>query len=116
LVLTGDREIRRLNRRYLNHDRATDVLAFPPLPSALGKLPLIGDVMVSVERAQAAGPGYGNQWDEELLLYLCHGVLHLRGWRDSTPAEKAGMDRKQTATLLKVLGKKWRSKNRMPLF
>ncbi|MBI2166797.1 MAG: rRNA maturation RNase YbeY [Candidatus Omnitrophica bacterium] len=119
LLLVDDAEIRRLHRRFLGQDRATDVLAFgqqegKPFPGR--GTPFLGDVVVSVETARRAGPEYGNRWDEELLLYLCHGILHLMGWQDSTPAQRARMDRKQQNLLRKVLGARWRSKNRKLLF
>jgi len=105
VILVGDTEMRKLHRKYLGEDSPTDVLAFEG-----------GDVAVSVDQAQRAGPRFGNAWDEELLLYVCHGVLHLMGWRDSTRLAKAKMDKKQEQILKKVLGPSWRSKKRKPLF
>jgi len=118
LVLVSDAEIRRLNRRYLSKDRTTDVLAFGQGPAGrpVSKKPFLGDVVVSVERARQVAPQYGNRWDEELLLYTCHGVLHLMGYRDSLPRLKTRMDRRQEEILKKVLGQKWQSKKRKPLF
>lgn len=114
-----DAGIRKLHRRFLGEDSATDVLAFSQME---GKTfprkgsPFLGDVVVSVETARRAAPGFGNRWDEELLLYICHGILHLMGYRDSSPAKKARMDEKQEALLKRALGKLWRSKKRKPLF
>lgn len=105
VVLADDPEIARYHRRFLGEEGATDVLAFEP-----------GDLVISVETAKKAAPRFGNRWDEELLLYLCHGILHLQGYRDSTLREKARMDKKQTLILQKALGSRWRSKKRKPLF
>lgn len=118
LVLVNDSEIRRFHERFLGQDCSTDVLAFEP-PKRFVPRPdpsFLGDVIVSIEAAKKAGPRFGNRWDEELLLYICHGVLHLRGYRDSTRREKARMERKQEAILQKTLGKQWRSKERKRLF
>ena len=119
VVLAGDGEMRELHRQYLGEDSPTDVLAFSQregmyLPQ--DPLSFLGDVVVSVDEAKRAGPRFGNRWDEELLLYLCHGILHLMGYRDSTKAGKAKMDKKQEQILGKVLGRAWRSKRRKLLF
>ena len=118
LALVSDAEIRRLNRRYLKEDRTTDVLAFGQERSGRPrpKKPLLGDVAISVETARRAAPKYGNRWDEELLLYIAHGILHLMGYRDSPFRRKARMERRQREVLRKVLGRKWQSKKRKPLF
>jgi len=119
LVLVNEAQFRRLHRKFLGKDQASDVLAFGqregkffPQPG----VPFLGDVVISVERAKQVASEFGNRWDEELLLYLCHGVLHLTGYRDSTPQGKARMDAKQKEILRKVLGRTWRFKRRKPLF
>lgn len=119
LLLVDDTEIRHLHRRFLGKDCATDVLAFGqqegrPFPGR--GTPFLGDVVVSVETARRIGPEYGNRWDEELLIYVCHGILHLMGYQDSTPALRSKMNRKQESLVRKVLGPPWRSKSRKPLF
>ena len=119
LVLVDDAEIRRYHRRFLGQDRATDVLAFEPAgwEFVFGRRPpFLGDVIVSVETAKRVAPQFGNRWDEELFLYICHGILHLTGLKDSTPAKKAQMERRQEAILKKVLGRRWQSKKQKPLF
>ena len=114
-----DAQIQKLHRRFLGEDSVTDVLAFSQME---GKTfpqkgtPFLGDVVVSIETARRAAPEFGNRWDEELLFYLCHGVLHLMGYRDSSPAKRALMHKKQETLLKKALGKLWRSKKRKLLF
>ena len=79
VLVTDDAAIRRLNRDYLEADRATDVLSFPDgdrLPS--GEV-LFGQIVISLEaaRRQAAQLGHGELRElEELIL---HGTLHLLG-------------------------------------
>ena len=80
VLMTDDRSIRELNRRYRNADRATDVLSFPNhdlLPT--GEV-LLGEIVISVEaaRRQAAAAGHSERREiEELAL---HGTLHLLGY------------------------------------
>ena len=79
VVMTGDEELRRLNRTYRGLDRPTDVLSFPdgdPLPT--GGV-LLGEIIVSLDaaRRQAVELGHGELRElEELVL---HGTLHLLG-------------------------------------
>lgn len=119
VVLVRNRQMRELHRRYLGKDRTTDVLAFGQgegrfcIPDPFS---FLGDVVVSVDEAKRVGPRFGHRWDEELLFYICHGILHLKGWRDSTPQDRVRMERKQEQILKRVLGRLWRSKRRKPLF
>lgn len=118
-AFVNDSEIRRYHRRYLCINRATDVLAFGQTqrPSPPSPTPFLGDIVISVETARREAPRYGHRWDEELLLYICHGVLHLKGYRDGTPRQKAAMERKQKEILKKVRGKNlWPSKKPKRLF
>lgn len=96
VALVGDRRIRSLNRDYLGHDQPTDILAFPADsgdPTSLGEL-VIGWLQV---RRQARE--YGMLPQAELELVLVHGLLHLVGWDDRTPAERARMNRTAAAFL-----------------
>jgi probable rRNA maturation factor len=69
-----DAEIRKLNRRFLGHDRPTDVLAFP------GPGGLLGEICVSRDRARIQARACGTTLRQELLLYALHGLLHLIGY------------------------------------
>jgi len=83
--IVDDREIRRLHGRYLGGRRATDVIAFnlegPP------SSPLLGEVVISAETAARQSREVGVPVARELDLLLVHGVLHLAGWDDHTPAD-----------------------------
>lgn len=96
ILLVNDRAIRRLNRRYLGHDRATDVIAFPQ------KKPFLGDIVISLETTKRQAKEYGNSFDYELCFYLCHGVLHLMGFEDKTKKQSEKMLRKQEKILRKI--------------
>ena len=107
LLLTGDRGIRKLNKKYLRHDRPTDVIAFGQLEgkalrTASGARPFLGDIAVSMETAARRAAGFGNSFDYELHFYFCHGILHLMGWRDKTAAQRKRMLAKQAKILKKI--------------
>ncbi len=106
IVLTGDSEIRKLNRVYRKKDRTTDVLAFSLLEGKRLKtgnkavLPL-GDVVISVSQAKRQAAERGMAFRQELSLLLAHGILHLLGYDHATPRQKSGMFRFQDRILKK---------------
>ncbi|MFQ5989410.1 MAG: rRNA maturation RNase YbeY [Candidatus Methylomirabilales bacterium] len=100
VVLVDDRAIRRLNRLYLNHDRPTDVLAFPQQQGLPSPQPhLLGDVVISVETAARQAKAHGHSLAQELAMLLIHGILHLLGYDDSTPATRRRMWAEQARLL-----------------
>ena len=84
-LITGDAELRRLNREFRRKDYPTDVLSFPAGPSAYKKAPaaeppvLFGDIAISVDRARAQAREFGHTVDDEIRILMLHGVLHLMG-------------------------------------
>jgi probable rRNA maturation factor len=88
LVVVDDKTMRRLNRRYLQHDYATDVLSFL-LDSGPGRVQ--GEVIVSADTAARQAPRYGWSAEDELLLYVIHGTLHVVGYDDTEPAAEQMM-------------------------
>ena len=74
-LFTDDRELRRLNRSFLGHDYATDVLSFP---SELGGA-FVGEIAISTERAAEQAKEFGHSVADELKILMLHGVLHLLG-------------------------------------
>ncbi len=104
LVLTGDEQIRDLNRRYRQVDAPTDVLAFPAgdADPETGRL-YLGDVILSLPRAAAQAAAGGHSLEAELQLLIVHGVLHLLGHDHADSEEKSRMWAAQ-ADVLKHLG------------
>jgi probable rRNA maturation factor len=77
VVLTSNREMRGLNRRFRRKDRSTDVLSFPPLAAVAPRFS--GDIAISVDIAAANAERFGHTIMEELQILVLHGVLHLAG-------------------------------------
>jgi len=92
LAVVDDATIHELNRRYLQHDYATDVLSF-----LLGEQDdlLEGEVIVSADTAAAVAERFGWTLDNELLLYVIHGALHLVGYDDQDADSRAEMRRRE---------------------
>jgi probable rRNA maturation factor len=84
VAVVDDSTIHQLNQKYLQHDYPTDVLSFE-LDRTENTLD--GEVIVSADTAATSAKQYGWKVDDELLLYVIHGTLHLVGLRDKSPAE-----------------------------
>ncbi len=76
LVLAGDATLRRLNRTYRGKDKPTDVLAFPGPGGEAG----LGDILISVARAEVNARRFGRTLLQELDVLALHGFLHLLGY------------------------------------
>lgn len=85
VTLTDNTRIAQLNRDYRGIDRATDVLSFPMYTFADGDEPpaegdiSLGDVVISVERAEAQAKEYGHSLRREIAFLTVHSILHLLG-------------------------------------
>jgi probable rRNA maturation factor len=80
VLLTTDRGIRRLNRRYRGKDMATDVLSFRAGPLAKNRENLAGDLAISVHAAYRQADEHGHSLVTELQVLILHGLLHLAGF------------------------------------
>lgn len=98
VVLVDDAQIHDLNRRFLDHDEPTDVITFAldegrhdGFVSPGGVAQELGEIYVSCERAAAQSGEWGSSPEREVHFLVVHGVLHLLGWDDATPAERGRM-------------------------
>ncbi len=93
VMLTDDEGIRRVNRKFREVDRATDVLSFPLNELTPGKFDpeecekefdsgalLLGDMMISVPRCEEQGKEFGHGYEREIMYLTVHSVLHLLGY------------------------------------
>lgn len=96
LAIVDDRAMQLLHRRFLNLDCPTDVLSFP-LSDQPGLLE--GEVVVNAQQALRVADRMGAAAEEELLLYVVHGTLHLCGYDDRTQSDADVMRQRQAALL-----------------
>ena len=108
VYLTGNVEMRRINKASLKHDYATDVISFgcEGLKLVGHESDHLGDLVVSVDMARDMAKEIGIVFREELARYLVHGTLHLLGYDDKTSPLKAVMHKKQEAALEAYFGRK----------
>jgi probable rRNA maturation factor len=98
LAIVSDDEIHTLNKKFLQHDYPTDVLSFR-LDEATDRHTLEGEIIVSWDRACCLAEQVGWSPEDELLLYVIHGCLHLVGYDDHSPGARRIM-REQEANYL----------------
>ena len=108
IVVTDDEALHELNLRHRGIDAPTDVLSFAddtrgPFVQAPGVTRYLGDVIISLPRAEAQGGEAGHGAPAELQLLTVHGVLHLLGYDDSSDELRRKMWKAQ-AEVLEDLG------------
>ncbi|MFC4994166.1 rRNA maturation RNase YbeY [Rubritalea tangerina] len=89
--LVDDATIDQVHRDFMDIPGATDVITFAH-----------GEIVISVETAQAYGEQYGNSFEHELMLYIIHGLLHLSGHEDAEAGEREAMEEIQARILEEV--------------
>jgi probable rRNA maturation factor len=116
ISVTGDEEIRSLNRDFRNTDRTTDVLSFgnndadngvvsaDEFPTPPGEEAPLGDIVISYPQADRQATIAGRPVEHELALLTAHGVLHLLGFDHATESDQGCMFNKTDEILEEVLG------------
>jgi len=87
-IFCTDEYLLELNRKYLNHDYYTDIITFPYRQHPR---PLEADIFISIDRVKENALQGGIAFQDELLRVIIHGVLHLLGFDDHRPEDKARM-------------------------
>lgn len=100
VAVFDDETIHALNKRHLDHDEPTDVLAFPYSEPTAKKVE--ADIALGAGVAKRAAEERGHAVMAELCLYVIHGCLHLRGYEDKTDAGATEMRRKEAIYLRKL--------------
>lgn len=95
IVLAGHATVHALNREYLAHDYITDVLAFPLEEESSSEDTISGEIYVDVDTAADRHAEFGATFEEETYRYAVHGLLHLLGYTDKSPPQKAVMQKRE---------------------
>ncbi len=115
ITLTDNQSIQEINREHREMDRPTDVLSFPLVEYIDGD-PLImpgdidpetnqlslGDIIISVEKADEQAQSYGHSIEREFAFLTVHGMLHLLGYDHESKQEEEVMFEKQEKVLEKM--------------
>ena len=97
--LVSAREMARVNWQYLQHEGSTDVITFD---QGSDKAILRGEIFISVADAVTQAEEFGTTWQDELVRYLVHGLLHLAGFDDLEPADRRAMKQQEERLLRRL--------------
>lgn len=97
LSFVTNEEIHELNKEYRNVDSETDVLSFPVDQDFLfeGGPNLLGDVIISIEKAVEQAREYGHSFEREMVYLTVHSIFHLLGYDHMDEDEKQIMREKE---------------------
>ncbi len=105
VTLVDNARIREMNAEFREIDRETDVLSFPlgdedgfevdPDTDAI----LLGDIVISLEKANAQAEEYGHSFRREVAFLITHSLFHLLGYDHMTEDEEKEMFAKQEKVL-----------------
>jgi probable rRNA maturation factor len=100
-ILTGDKQIREINREYLGHDYFTDVISF----GAGEGREVSGEIYISIDTVKNNSKVYGTKLREEIVRVMLHGVLHICGYEDHETKDRDRMFKRQESMLNGYLAK-----------
>jgi probable rRNA maturation factor len=95
-IFCSDAYLLQLNQQYLNHNTLTDIITFD---YSEGAKQLEGEIYISIDRVNENAEKFKVSFQDELDRVMIHGVLHLIGYKDKKPADKALMRKKEEASL-----------------
>jgi probable rRNA maturation factor len=116
VLFTDDEGIHQINLEQREVDRPTDVLSFPMFDLQPGEHPTeedadpgtglvpLGDMVISLERAQAQGEEYGHGTRREVAYLAVHSVLHLLGYDHMDEGPMKAQMRAREEAILEQLG------------
>lgn len=115
VLLTDSEAIKEINREYRGVDSATDVLSFPQFAPGErypeeGFVPL-GDIVISVERAENQALVFGHSFERELAFLTVHSTLHLLGYDHVTSKEDELDMRARQRDIMEAMGLSVTDKN-----
>jgi probable rRNA maturation factor len=104
LVFCDNSLIESLNKRFFKKVYPTDVLSFP-LKDDFDK-DYLGEIVVSVEEAVGNANRYRKSWENELILYVIHGILHLLGDDDKNVKKRKVMRQREKKIMKHLFAQK----------
>ncbi|MFO7766434.1 MAG: rRNA maturation RNase YbeY [Pelovirga sp.] len=107
ILILDNEGIRQINRDYLQRDRPTNVISFAMQEGhGTGVQPhLLGDVVISAERAASDAAAAKIPFEHELWFLLVHGILHLLGYdhERGTAAQARNMEQQEREIFARLI-------------
>ncbi|HUU41890.1 MAG TPA: rRNA maturation RNase YbeY [Desulfatiglandales bacterium] len=106
LLFTDDKHITELNRRFLEREGPTNVLAFPMRDdqNVAPKTLMLGDIVISLDTALRDAKRDGMSIEKTVDRLLIHGLLHLLGYDHEGSEQEARKMEEETNRLFKMIG------------
>ncbi|MCX8021284.1 MAG: rRNA maturation RNase YbeY [Syntrophorhabdaceae bacterium] len=118
LFFVNNNQIKKINKRWFDKDRATNVISFSYLSSGDGFSPsiphdgegekeLIGDIVISLERAEEESIDAQCAFYERLFALIVHGIVHILGYdheKDKKEARRMRYMEKKLLSFIKSRG------------
>jgi len=98
VTFCDDEYIKKLNEKFRNKNKATDVLSFP-----IEEKGLLGDIIISLQTAAENAKVYSRSFSEEINTLLIHGLMHLLGFEHDTDKQYDKMNKKEIE-IFKLIG------------
>jgi probable rRNA maturation factor len=108
ILFLDNKGITAINKKYLGRNRPTNVISFSLQEGEFGNInpQVLGDAVISVEKAQEQAEIKGTSLEEEITFFLIHGILHLLGYDHvKGKGERARMRKKEKEVHRFVMGK-----------
>ena len=111
VFISDDDFIQNINKQYRKVDRPTDVLSFvllededrdEPLYFSESDKIILGDIVISAERAKEQNEDFGHSFTREMCYLLVHGILHLLGYDHESENDKQAMRKMEEKVLMKM--------------
>lgn len=111
ITLTNPEEIQKINKKYRNIDKPTDVLSFPMfqkeeiedlISNNYEIEDVLGDIIISIPKVKEQANEYGHSFERELSYMVVHGFYHLMGYDHMNDDDKKEMRKKEDEILNKL--------------
>lgn len=110
IEFVGPKRMAQLNWQFLQHEGSTDVITFDHGSS---RKHLHGDIAICVADAVAQASAFHTTWPEEVSRYVIHGILHLLGYDDLSPAKRRVMKQVENRLVKWAMRKGWHQVGRL---
>ncbi len=98
-VFCSDPYLKKMNVKFLKHNYFTDIITFD---NSMVKKKIVGDIFISIDTVRFNAKQYKTTFDNELHRVMVHGLLHLVGYSDKTPAKQKVMRAMEDLWLKKI--------------
>ena len=99
-VFCSDPYLKKMNVKFLKHNYFTDIITFD---NSMVKKKIVGDIFISIDTVRFNAKQYATTFDNELHRVMIHGLLHLTGYKDKSPANQKEMRMMEDFWLKKFL-------------